>query len=283
MITTCIGANNNLPYLKLAIESVRKNHHFSDSKIIVAAENCTDGTNEWLEENKERYNIHPLIVDCLDDTCGIGYGMNEMAKLVETEFIHFLHADMYVAPNQDLALYSLFEKYPDERIVATSHRVEPNVFSGTSTRPGVIITPNNEFGAFHHDFDAELFEQWSLEFNKENAEYEIPLAWGCSFMIRKSDWEYSGGNDPIYNPAAFEDHDLFLTMLENGFKFILTGASLVYHFASRSFNSNFPDDTMTRSPRLLAFESRNAGLFAQKWGGLPQFDEYGMIAGIRSI
>jgi GT2 family glycosyltransferase len=283
MITTCIGSNNNLPYLKLAIESIKKNHHFKDTKIIVAAENCTDGTNEWLEENKERLNIQPIIIDCPDDTCGIGYGMNEMAKVVETEFIHFLHADMYVAPDQDLALLKLFDKYPNEKLVVTSHRVEPNVFVGTSSRPGVIITPNNEFGAFHHDFRQDVFDEWATEFTKENEEYEIPLAWGCSFMIRKSDWDESGGNDPQYNPAAFEDHDLFLTMRHKGFKFVLTGSSMVYHFASRSFNSNFPNDVMTRSNRLLAFENRNAGLFIKKWGGLPMFDEYGMICGVRPI
>jgi hypothetical protein len=54
MITTCIGTNNTLPYLKLAVTSVRKNHYFSDSPLIVCAENCTDGTDEWLEENKEK-------------------------------------------------------------------------------------------------------------------------------------------------------------------------------------------------------------------------------------
>ena len=77
MITTCIGTNNTLPYLKLAVRSVRKNHHYKDSPLIVCAENCSDGTNEWLEENKKKYNITPLIVTTDDDAeIGIGGGMN---------------------------------------------------------------------------------------------------------------------------------------------------------------------------------------------------------------
>ena len=51
-ITTCISTNNNLGYLKLAIKSVRQNAYYNDQPIIVFAENCTDGTNEWLAENE---------------------------------------------------------------------------------------------------------------------------------------------------------------------------------------------------------------------------------------
>ena len=48
-----IGANLN--YLKLAVASVRKNSYFKNSPFIIHAENCKDGTNEWLKNNK--YNI----------------------------------------------------------------------------------------------------------------------------------------------------------------------------------------------------------------------------------
>ena len=40
-ITTTIATTNNLPYLKLAIESVRKNAYYKDMPVIVFAENCT--------------------------------------------------------------------------------------------------------------------------------------------------------------------------------------------------------------------------------------------------
>ena len=38
-ITTCISTNNNLEYLKLAVQSVRQNAYFNDMPIIVYAEN----------------------------------------------------------------------------------------------------------------------------------------------------------------------------------------------------------------------------------------------------
>ena len=58
-ITTCISSNNNLEYLKLAVKSVRQNAYYNDMPIIVYAENCTDGTDEWLMDNE--YDIEYYI------------------------------------------------------------------------------------------------------------------------------------------------------------------------------------------------------------------------------
>ena len=60
-ITSVISTFNNLPYLKLTIESVRKNAYYNDMPIVIFAENCTDGTNEWLEENREKLNLDVYI------------------------------------------------------------------------------------------------------------------------------------------------------------------------------------------------------------------------------
>ena len=60
-ITTTISTNNNIDYLKLAVKSVRKNSYFKDNPFIIHAENCNDGTNEWLEKNKHKYNLRKRI------------------------------------------------------------------------------------------------------------------------------------------------------------------------------------------------------------------------------
>ena len=49
MVTHAISTYNNLDYLKLALKSIKKNAHYK--KVIVYAENCTDGTDEWLRQN----------------------------------------------------------------------------------------------------------------------------------------------------------------------------------------------------------------------------------------
>ena len=56
-ITFCCSTYNTLNYLKLAIKSVRENAHFKDAPFVVHAENCDDGTNEWLHRNVDKYNL----------------------------------------------------------------------------------------------------------------------------------------------------------------------------------------------------------------------------------
>ena len=281
-ITTCIGTNNTLPYLKLAVQSVRKNHYFTNSPLIVCAENCTDGTNEWLENNKKKFNITPMIIRTdEDDEIGIGGGMNLMANEVKTEFINFIHADMYVAPDQDIQLFKIFEKYPNEKIVVSSHRIQPRVFKGDTGRPGTVIVDNDVFGELSYNFDEDFFNAWAVEF-MENNDFEIPKGEGVSFMIRKTDWDEVGGNDPRFNPLSYDDMDLFLRMKSHGYRFVLTSKSVVYHFGSRSFNGHFSNDNLnSRSSRQMFYEQRSANRFREKWGGMPIVDEYGMITGVR--
>jgi glycosyltransferase involved in cell wall biosynthesis len=108
MITTCISTFNTLPYLKLAIHSVRKYSHFKDMPFVIHAENCTDGTDEWLEQNKDRYNLE-VYIEHNDTPRGIGGGMNFCASKVKTEFINFMHSDFFVSSDWDLNLYKVFE------------------------------------------------------------------------------------------------------------------------------------------------------------------------------
>ena len=90
MITNCISTHNNIDYLKLAIKSVRKNSYYKDSPFVIHAENCNDGTDEWLKENSKKYNLE-YYIDKNDIPLGIGGGMNFCADKVKTEFINFIH------------------------------------------------------------------------------------------------------------------------------------------------------------------------------------------------
>lgn len=276
MITTCISTYNTLPYLRLAIHSVRKYSHFKDMPFVVHAENCTDGTNEWLEENKDQYNLEVYIEQNVVPR-GIGGGMNFCASKVRTEFINFMHSDFFVSQDWDLNLYRVFEKYPNERMWVNSHRVEPNMFGGYS-RPGTIIVDKEIFGELHSNFQEDWFIEWAKEFTDSN-DFEIPKGEGVSGLIRKTDWDFIGGNDDRFSPAWWEDFDLFLRMLQNGFKFVLPSKSLVYHFGARS--SHFPGDDFSRkTSRSAKLEPTGQAKFVEKWGGVPSFDEFGMINGV---
>ena len=278
MITFCISTYNNLEYLKIAVDSVRKNSYFKDAPFIIHAENCTDGTNEWLKENSEKYNLE-YYLDKNDNPKGIGGGMNFCADRVETEYIMFLHSDFYVTPNWDKALMDTHMKYPNEKLWVNSHRVEPQMFPNSQSRPGTLVVSKETFGAYHYDFNSDLFDKYAKQFTSEN-DFEIPKGEGVSGLIKKEHWDEIGGNDPLFAPASYDDMDLFLRMLQKGFRFILPTTSLVWHFGARGSHRLEENDGKSSERQILA-EQVNMRKWISKWGSPPTFDEYGMINGIR--
>tara|TARA_R110000796_G_scaffold68919_1_gene157585 strand:+ start:10267 stop:11106 length:840 start_codon:yes stop_codon:yes gene_type:complete len=276
-ITFCISTYNNLEYLKIAIDSVRKNSYFKELPFIIHAENCSDGTDEWLKENSKKYNLE-YYVDKNDTPLGIGGGMNFCADKVKTEYIMFLHSDFYVTKNWDKSLLDVFEKYPNEKMWVCSHRIEPDMF-GSPQRPGTVIVPKDIFGAYYNDFSSTYFETWTQEFTESN-DFEIPKGEGVSGLIRKKDWDEIGGNDPLFSPASWEDMDLFLRMLQNGFKFVLTSKSVVWHFGARG-SHRLEENSGQSSERQRKSEQINQQKWLDKWKSFPTFDEYGMINGIQ--
>ena len=278
MLTFCISTFNNLPYLKIAIDSVRKNSYFKNAPFIIHAENCSDGTDEWLKENSEKYNLK-YYIDKNDVPLGIGGGMNFCADRVETKYIMFLHSDFYVTTNWDKALLDVFDKYPNDKMWVCSHRVEPNMFGNINSRPGTLILPKETFGAYWNDFKHQEFNEWGKEFVALN-DFKIPKGEGVSGLIRKKDWDEIGGNDPLFAPASWEDMDLFLRMLNKNYKFVLTSKSLVWHFGARG-SHRLEENNNQSSQRQREAEQKNIKKWLDKWKSLPIFDEYGMIKGLQ--
>jgi GT2 family glycosyltransferase len=280
-----------LNYLKLAIHSVRTYSHFKEAPLVVFAENCTDGTDEWLKENEKKYNLEVTIGHVPESgTQGIGGGMNVCAARVKTEFIMFLHADMFVSRNWDLEALKTHEKYDVEmnsphqckRIWVSSQRFQPNLFKENS-RPGTLVFPYDEFGYKHDDFQEQYFLDYAAQFSKLNPNNEVEKGEGVSGLIRKDDWDFIGGNDPIFAPAYWEDTDLFIRMQLAGFKFVMTSNSVVFHFGSRSDKSNFPDDEIVRSERSKMYEQRGAERFFKKWGFMPTHTEQQFVTYPRNV
>lgn len=277
-LTTCIGTYNSLPYLKLAIKSIRANEYFK-SPLIVFADGCTDGTNEWLEENKDLYDLTLIIEPRCDDSSN-GYGMNRCAEEVHTEFINFIHADMYCHKNFDLELYNRILTYPEtERVLISSYRIQPNIFhnGNEQDRPGTVMVDPSYLGAMPEDFDEDGFTEIADQFVNDYKDLSVPKAEGCSFIIRKRDWNYIGGNDLRFKPNGYDDMDLFIRMRQSGFIYETIGSSVVYHFAGRGGNGFFGDGLNQRSSNNIVGEQKSALAFYEKWGQMPQFDEYGMV------
>jgi len=270
-ITTCISTNNNLEYLKLAVQSVRQNAYYSDMPIIVYAENCVDGTNEWLADNE--YDIE-YYIEHNEQEKGIGGGMNFCVDKAQTEFVNIIHSDMWIAPNQDLELLNLYDDIGDTRLIASSFRIQPKIFpNDPDYRPGTVFVPMDAFGSYHHDFDSSSFDDWAREFS-DNNDIDVRKGGGAGFFCRKEDYEWIGGNDPLFAPASWEDMDLFIRMQLEGYEFKMTSKSVVYHFSARGshFRDEAKDNFKGKSQRQQTAEQINMQKFIRKWGRLPDHD-----------
>jgi GT2 family glycosyltransferase len=79
-----------------------------------------------------------------------------------------------------------------------------------------------------------------------------------------------------FAPASWDDHDLFLRMLQHGVRFILPTSSIVWHFGARG-SHRLEENNGQSSDRQRKAEADNAQKWLSKWGKMPQFDQYGMI------
>jgi GT2 family glycosyltransferase len=276
-ITFCISTYNNLEYLKLAVDSVRKNSYYKNAPFVIHAENCTDGTDEWIEKNATQYDLE-FYIDKNELPIGIGGGMNFCANKVKTEYIMFLHSDFYVTRDWDLACYKEIQKHKLPTWVF-SHRVEPNMFGNSTSRYGTIIVDKDEFGEYYHNFNSIYFEEWANEFVKQN-DFTIPKTEGVSGLISKQNWDRIGGNDSQFAPTSWEDMDLFLRMYEAGYQFILTSKSMVWHFGARG-SHRLEENNGQSDLRQISTERLNQEKFYKKWGGFPKYNKYGLIIGVK--
>ena len=278
-VTFCISTHNNLNYLKLAVQSVREHSYYKDAPFVIHAENCTDGTFEWLKESVDKYSLE-YFIDVNDSPRGIGGGMNFCAARVKTEFIMFLHSDFYVTPDWDLELMKVHQDNPDKKLWVNSFRIEPNMFNDQD-RPGTHFVPKEAFGAYYDTFDPKAMMEYAKQLSNMN-DFLIPKGEGVSGLVRKDVWDETGGNDPIFAPTSWDDYDLFWRMLGNGVEFLMPTKSVVWHFGARGSHRLEENEGRT-SERQSKHERINAQKFYNKWKGLPEFNQYGMICGIKSV
>ncbi len=269
-ITTCISTHNNINYVKLAYESVRKNAYYKNQPIIIHAENCTDGTNEWLKSQCENDNNLKAYIETNETPRGIGGGMDFCVDKSNTEYVNIIHSDMWIAPNQDIELQKIVESN-EGRVIASSFRIQPKIFpNDPDYRPGTVFVRTDEFGEFHHNFDKEWFDEWSQKLS-DMPETRVRKGGGAGFFCRREDYVWIGGNDPLFAPASFDDMDLFIRMQLEDYKFIMSSKSIVYHFSARG--SHFKDDDITKkSERQVKAEQDNVRKWISKWGRMPETD-----------
>lgn len=117
LIPTC----NNLPYLKLCLESMSENSHFKHQIIIVVNEGI-DGTLEWVKSHPALDYVYA------EKNIGICYGLNSCRSLIKTDYIVYLNDDMYLLPERDLYLWNDVGDIGHPYFIISATIIEPFFF-----------------------------------------------------------------------------------------------------------------------------------------------------------
>ena len=269
--TWVINSYKCLPYLKLAIKSIRENAYYQNQPIIVYTENDEE-TAAWITSQSDITSI----VEHNDVPVGIGGGVNKCIERVQTEFFSLVHSDMIISRAYDKPLYDIVS-VTDKPIVAGSWRLEPNIWNQPS-RLGTIMCPPNTvdgLGVYHHDFDWNGFLSYSDNVVSSSELTSFRKVEGVSYMMRT---KYFIPNDARFAPSSFEDHMQSVLMQLEGYDFAISGKALVWHFGARSSHFLGQTEKLTgTSDRQRECEQRNIKTWISLWGSPPEYDDVGFI------
>ncbi|HTQ29172.1 MAG TPA: glycosyltransferase [Puia sp.] len=208
---------NNLDYLRLCIESIRKNSHFTH-QVIVHINEGKDGTLDWVDSQPD------LSYTFSEKNIGICYALNAGRELAMTDYIVYMNDDMYVCPGWDLVLYDEIEKIGHPYFFLSATAVEPM----ETGNPCVLV---KDYGNNIGDFKEEALLQ----------EYAAPVMrdWqGATWppnVVHKDVWDLVGGYSIEFSPGMYSDPDFSMKLWLLGVRlFKGVGNSRVYHFGSKS-------------------------------------------------
>jgi len=237
MFSIIIPTLNNIEYLKLCINSIKK-HSIYNHEIIPHVNIGSDGTIEYLRENKINFTY-------TDYNAGICKGMNLAAKKSKYNYLLYSHDDFYFCPNWDKVLKEEVNKIGHDNFY----------LSGIMMNEGHI---KFNCGYTHKDFD----EKKLIENHKNYNFYDFQGSTWAPHLIHKKLWNKVGGFSEEFYPGTGSDPDLNMKLWNAGVR-IFKGVNdfKVYHFGSivtRRYK-NHPS---------IKTESGNKGakIFLLKWG-----------------
>lgn len=209
---------NNLPYLKLCVQSILKNSIYKH-QIVIHVNEGTDGTLAWVKQQGYDFTYS-------EENAGVCYAVNASATLAITNYIAYFNDDMYACPNWDGILYDAIKANGTELFYYSGTMIEFE--SGTNK---ANLSPFN-FGS-----DIDTFnENALLDFCRHSANKQdwFGACWPPS-LVHKNLWNKVGGYSETYSPGFYSDPDFAMKLWQNGVRdFKGFGKSLVYHFKCKS-------------------------------------------------
>lgn len=206
---------NNLGFLKLCVESIRKNSACRH-QIIVHVNEGSDGTLDWVRAQGLDYTWS-------ERNLGVCLAANSMRSKVKTDYIFYLNDDMYLLPGWDKALWDEIARLPDNRFFLSGTMIQPH------NRLDVGILAN--YGDSLETFEEERLLREYMSYPKEDW---LGATWPPN-LLHRDVWDLVGGYSIEYTPGMYSDPDLSAKLWMAGVRhFKGLGACRAYHFETKT-------------------------------------------------
>jgi len=237
MFSIIVPTLNNLEYLRLCVESIKKNSNYKH-QIIPHVNIGDDGTVDFLKKENIEYTL-------TKHNAGICEGMNLASKKAKNDFILYAHDDFYFCPGWDISLKNEIDKIGHKNFYLS----------------GIMM--NNGPLKFDCGDTLENFNESKLLENYQNVNhYDFQGSTWAPHLIHKTLWNKIGGFSEEYYPGTGSDPDLNMKLWKEGVR-IFKGINncKVYHFGSivtRNYKNHPTIQTESGS--------KGAKIFILKWG-----------------
>lgn len=253
MFSILIPTFNNLDYLKICLSSIKKNSKF-DHQIIVHVNVGTDGTLEYLKDNKIDHTFSST-------NSGMPKALNTASIKSSYSYIVMAHDDFYFCPGWDEIFIKEIKNYNHNNFY----------LSGTMVGPegcGQVV--------FDAGQTAKLFNESLLlsSFNKIKT-INFQGSTKCPGLVHKDVWKKVGGWSEEFFPTGGDDTDFAKKLWDTGIRiFKGLGECSVYHFGSIT--------TRKKSKNLFTYlGSKGNKIFLKKWGiTINFFEKYYLKSGL---
>jgi hypothetical protein len=213
VISIVIPTWNNLPFLQLAVDTIRR-HSAHAHEILVHVNDGSDGTLAWVREQGIKHTHSAGNV-------GICYAVNQVAALATQPYLLYLNDDMAVLPGWDARLLEVAARLDGKRFMLSSTMIEPG---GVNNRCTVAADYGRDAASFR---EAELI----AALPSMRRSHWLGSTWPPT-LLPTAMWVEVGGYSVELSPGMSSDNDFSMKLWHAGCRtFIGLGDSFVYHFA----------------------------------------------------
>lgn len=241
MFSIVIPSWNNLPHLKLCVESLRK-YSAHEHEIIVHLNDGGDGSLAWVQSQGLRYTQSSKNI-------GVCLAVNHAVAQATHDWVLFMNDDMVAAPGWDTAFAAAI----------ASVDTDLALFFGTLLQPdngGKDIIIRRDFGRTPESFNEADFLAGCFDDPRGDRE-GMPSQ---PTLFHKKWWSMVGGYSLEFSPGMSSDDDLLMKFWVTGCRnFRMVGGSRFYHFS------------MVSTGRIT--HNQGGRMFVMKWG-ITQLEFY---------